>query len=54
MEEPFGLLKIETGFNNDGVIIKKQDMFHEINYQLLNSKHTLTLGQLMHLTFDLK
>jgi hypothetical protein len=29
-------------------------MFQEIGQQLLNSKHTLTLCQLMHLAFDLK
>ncbi len=29
-------------------------MLQEINYQLLNNKHTLTLGQLMHLAPDLE
>ncbi len=29
-------------------------MLQEINQQLLNSKHTLTLGQFMHLALDLK
>jgi len=46
-------LKIGTNFVDDGVIIEKQDVLQEIS-QLLSSKHTPTLGQLMHLTPNLK
>jgi hypothetical protein len=52
--EPFGLLRIRIGFGNNETIIEKQDVFQEIGQQLQNSKHTLTLHQLMHLALDLK
>jgi hypothetical protein len=44
--------KIRTNFCNDGAITKKQDVFQEINQQLLSSKHAFTLGQLMHLALN--
>jgi hypothetical protein len=54
MQKPSRLLKIGTNFGDDGTITEKQDMLQEINQQLLNSKHTFTLGQLMHLDLNLK
>jgi hypothetical protein len=46
--------KNQNQFANEGEIIEKQDMFQEIDQELLSSKHTFPLGQLMHLAFDLK
>jgi hypothetical protein len=54
MQKPSRPLKIKTNFGNNGAIIKKQEVFQEIGQQLLSSKHTLTLGQLMHLALGLK
>jgi len=54
IQEPSKLLKTGTKFGDNRVITKKKDVFQETNKQLLNSKHTLTLGQLMHLALDLK
>jgi hypothetical protein len=54
MQESSRPLKIWTDFANDGTITKKQNVFQKISQQLLSSKHTVTLGQLMHLALNLK
>ncbi len=54
MQKPSRPPKIKTNFGDDGTIIEKQEVPQEINQQLLSSKHTLTLGQLMHLAPNLK
>jgi hypothetical protein len=48
MQELFRLLKTKTDFSDNGAInTEKQNMFQEISQQLLNNKHSLTLGQFM-------
>ncbi len=54
MQKPFGPPKTRANFGDDGTITERQEVLQEIGQKLLCSKHTLTLGQLMHLAPYLK
>ncbi len=54
MQESSRPPKFRIDFANDGAIIENHDVLQKIGQYLLSSKHTLTLGQLMHLALSFK